>query len=104
MNSTDQTREQWTAHADGWHILGTWLCYTLRYDLPPLVDEVHAEEVQYHAAKHEVCERPVGNMLAAVTTSRDVVSTNMYLSCDMLPNSLLFSGFVCIRKLAVSTN
>jgi hypothetical protein len=65
-----------------------------------LVDEVHAEEVQNHAPKHIIRKRPVLLSESPVSSPRCFT----YLSCDIFSKSALLSAFVCILKLAVSTN
>jgi len=67
-----------------------------------LVDEVDAEEVQYHAPKDVVRKRSAA--VVSITLMCSAECKHPYLSCDILSNSALFSAFVCIRKLAVSTN
>jgi len=80
----------------------------------PLVDEVDAEEMQYHAPEHKVRECPVikprvspyivHHLNGSKESMGEYELRVSYLSSEVPRNSFSFSGFVCIRKLAVSTN
>lgn len=70
--------------------------------------------MQDHAPKDEIGESPVYRFKMISLSFPLLHGLQMplllpmpgftYLSCDMVPNSPVFCGFVWIRKLAVSTN
>ena len=68
-----------------------------------LVDKVDTEEVKNKTSEDVVGKCPVPG-LACDITPYTTKAAGANLSCDMVPNSALFSGLVWILKLAVSTN